>query len=63
MLSPVSIIVLYAILVLCMLAMLGVTLAMYVRVKRQMHACEDALRHALREVDQREAVVPEGQVS
>lgn len=50
--AAVSIYVLYAILVLCTLAVLGVTLAIYVRVRRQMRASDKALRETLHAMEQ-----------
>jgi len=48
----VSIYVLYAILVLCTLAVLGVTLAIYWRVRRQIRASDTALRETLTAMEQ-----------
>jgi hypothetical protein len=43
---------LYAILVVCTVSVLAVTLAMYLRVRRQMRASEAALREALQAIEQ-----------
>ncbi|HEV8524548.1 MAG TPA: hypothetical protein VGQ71_08615 [Terriglobales bacterium] len=47
-----SIYVLYAILVLCTVAVLGVTLVIYCGVRRQMRASDTALRETLQAMEQ-----------